>query len=98
MVVNVVLGAIAEQTPALYAEAADDLGSIRLDSADRTAANLRLYRRIPALSQAYARPTKTTLAANSPVSAAGNPAQVAICVIASTISSRPRPALSLDSR
>jgi hypothetical protein len=52
MVVNVVLGAIAEQTPALYSQAADDLGSIRLDSAHRPATKLRLYRRMTTLLQA----------------------------------------------
>lgn len=74
VVVNVMLGAVAEQTPALSFEAADDLGSIRLDSAHRLVTNLRLYRRTPASLQAYARPTKTSLTTNTPSSAAGETA------------------------
>jgi hypothetical protein len=74
VVVNVMLGAIAEQTPALSFEAADDLGSIRLDSAHRLVTDLRLYRRMSALLQAYALPAKTSLTAGSPVQRGGEAA------------------------
>ncbi len=70
MAVNVVLGAIAEQTPALFFEAADDLGSIRLDTAHRIATTLRLYRRTPTLLQARRRdkfePKRSAMVAAEP--------------------------------
>src|ERR1039458_6603098 len=71
MVVDVVLGAIAQKTPTFRSQTADDPGRIRLDGSHRFPGLLRLYRRTQRMSQDRARrqlrrAAKVSLAANGP--------------------------------